>query len=222
MQELSTGAKDETAPDARPPTVVVGSENMMPRFWVLTDHVRREVVLVIRGTMSLNEVAVDLTCDPTPFELHSFPQAPGPKGKGKARDPVEEEDTVWSEFDEELESIPGSFPIDMSTPPLRKSAPQERPVGDARARRERMDSETTTYLVHGGMLKMARAMGAPGKPVHVAVRDALKRNRGYCMRLSYTYAPPVCSPFVLTALVMCGHSLGAGVAALLALVSEHP
>ncbi|EPS92614.1 hypothetical protein FOMPIDRAFT_1056702 [Fomitopsis schrenkii] len=50
---------------------------------------------------------------------------------------------------------------------------------------------------------MARAMGAPGKPVHVAVRDALKRNRGY-------------------SLVMCGHSLGAGVAALLALMWANP
>lgn len=192
----------------------------MPRFWVLTDHVRREVVLVIRGTMSLNEVAVDLTCDPTPFELHSFPPSPsGPKDKDRARDPVDE-DTVWSEFDEELESIPGSFPLDISTPPpKKKTAPQEPPVGDTRARRERTESETTTYLVHGGMLKMARAMGAPGKPVHIAVRDALKRNRGYCTRLSYTCAL-VYSYFVSTALVMCGHSLGAGVAALLALVSN--
>ena len=196
-QHPSTSAKSEPA---RPPTAVVGSENMMPRFWVLTDHIRREVVLVIRGTMSLNEVAVDLTCDPAPFELHSFsPSSTGQKGKGEARGMVDE-DTVWSEFDEELESIPGSFPIDMSTPPPTKNPAhnQQRtePTGGTRARRERTESETTTYLVHGGMLKMARAMGAPGKPVHVAVRDALRRNRGYCASLwyaSFTHTHPPCS-----------------------------
>ena len=199
-QDPSISAKGETPAPARPPTAVVGSENMMPRFWVLTDHARREVVLVIRGTMSLNEVAVDLTCDPAPFELHSFPPSPtGHKGKGKGRDSVDE-DTVWSEFDEELESIPGSFPIDMSTPPSNKSPsreqPEPAPAGEGRARRERKESETTTYLVHGGMLKMARAMGAPGKPVHVAVRDALRRNRGYCAFLwyaSFTHTHPPCS-----------------------------
>ena len=76
-QDASTSTKNDTPAPARPPTAVVGSENMMPRFWVLTDHARREVVLVIRGTMSLNEVAVDLTCDPAPFELHSFPSSAG-------------------------------------------------------------------------------------------------------------------------------------------------
>ena len=37
----------------------------------------------------------------------------------------------------------------------------------------------TTYDVHGGMLRMARVMGEKGKPVHTAVRDALRKNRGY-------------------------------------------
>ncbi|KAH9928962.1 alpha/beta-hydrolase [Fomitopsis serialis] len=209
-QGASASGGSESLPSVRPPTAFVGSENMMPRFWVLTDHVRREVVLVIRGTMSLNEVAVDLTCEPTPFELHSFPPSPTRAkrtGKGRMADLAEEDADVWSEFDEELESIPGSFPIDISTPPPKTKPRQEFPsssLGDETHKpRERKDSETTTYLVHGGILKMARAMGAPGKPVHVAVRDALKRNRGY-------------------SLVLCGHSLGAGVAALLALMWANP
>ncbi|PVF95748.1 hypothetical protein CPB86DRAFT_787758 [Serendipita vermifera] len=46
----------------------IGAIERMPRFWVLTDHTRRQVVLVIRGTMSLNELAVDLTCEPMDFE----------------------------------------------------------------------------------------------------------------------------------------------------------
>ncbi|RDB15457.1 Sn1-specific diacylglycerol lipase alpha [Hypsizygus marmoreus] len=49
-------------------TAVIGIEHMMPRFWVLTDHGRGQVVLVLRGTMSLNEIAADLTCDPEEFE----------------------------------------------------------------------------------------------------------------------------------------------------------
>jgi putative lipase involved disintegration of autophagic bodies len=49
------------------------------------------------------------------------------------------------------------------------------------------------------MLKMARIMGEVGKPVHRAVQDALRHNPDY-------------------ELVLCGHSLGAGVAAVLGLV----
>jgi hypothetical protein len=33
--------------------------------------------------------------------------------------------------------------------------------------------------VHGGMLKLARAMGSPGKSVHNAVKKALTENEGY-------------------------------------------
>ena len=49
-------------------TAVIGDEARMPRFWVLTDYSRRQIVLVFRGTMTLNEVAVDLTCEPEEFE----------------------------------------------------------------------------------------------------------------------------------------------------------
>ncbi|EEB96845.1 hypothetical protein MPER_03944, partial [Moniliophthora perniciosa FA553] len=48
--------------------IKIGREHLMPRFWVLTDHSRGQVVLVLRGTMSLNEIAVDLTCDSEEFE----------------------------------------------------------------------------------------------------------------------------------------------------------
>ena len=36
-----------------------------------------------------------------------------------------------------------------------------------------------TCEVHGGMLKLARAMALPGKPVHKVVEKALKENEGY-------------------------------------------
>jgi len=50
---------------------------------------------------------------------------------------------------------------------------------------------------------MAQIMGAKGRPVHNAVRDALRRNDGY-------------------ELILCGHSLGAGVAGLLAMSWADP
>ncbi|KAI0829253.1 alpha/beta-hydrolase [Trametes gibbosa] len=201
-----------TPAEAMPPTAHVGSENLMPRFWVLSDHVRKEVVLVIRGTMSLNELAVDLTCEPVPFSLprvdrttskspsHSSPLVQPPQS-------VPEE--VFDELDETIENIPGGFPFPMGlSVPFPRTRKDPEQVGQSskpfpRARVPSESADDATYIVHGGMLKMARAMGGPGKPVHVAVRDALKRNKGY-------------------SLVLCGHSLGAGVAGLLALMWAAP
>ena len=178
-----------------------GSDAMMPRFWVLTDHDRREVVLVLRGTMSLNELAVDLTCESADFHLHSLSSNPG------------DEDDELDAFDQELDGMPGSFPIDMSTPP---------PVRTLRRTRSILSTSSEddeTYPVHGGMLKMARAMGCRGKPVHVAVRRALRRNDGYsefCIVVCPAVKHIQC--YCPSDLIICGHSLGAGVAALLALV----
>ncbi|KAJ3928749.1 MAG: hypothetical protein NXY57DRAFT_901446 [Lentinula lateritia] len=141
--------------------IKIGREHLMPRFWVLTDHSRAQVVLILRGTMSLNEIAVDLSCESEEFEPAS---------------------TANSEA-----LVPGQY--DFSR---RASAPS-------------IDSSITPkrYLVHSGMLRMARAMGDVGKPVHLAVHEALQRNPDY-------------------GLVMCGHSLGAGVAALLGLMWADP
>jgi len=99
--------------------------------------------------------------------------------------------------------MPGSFPLDISTP----SSPVT-PASNRAHSRHLSGSSTfseagNTHQVHGGMLKMARAMGNKGKPVYVAVRHALKKNDNYN-------------------LVICGHSLGGGVAALLALMWADP
>ncbi|TDL29019.1 alpha/beta-hydrolase [Rickenella mellea] len=145
-----------TSPNAKPPTAVVGNEGNLPRYWVLTDHGRRQIVLVFRGTMSLNELAVDLTCEPASFRPAC--------SSSSSRDMTREDDG-------EVDGGKGETEVE--------------------------------YDVHGGMLLMARAMGEKGKPVHGAVRDALKRNKGY-------------------ELVLCGHSFGAGVAALLALTWADP
>ncbi|KAF8871434.1 hypothetical protein CPB85DRAFT_1445570 [Mucidula mucida] len=133
--------------------IVIGQEHLMPRFWVLADHSRGQVVLVIRGTMSLNEIAVDLTCDPVDFQ--------------PARPSLPEETPV-----------PGQFAF-----------PTEHPV----------EEDAPKYQVHGGILQMAKAMGDIGRPVQIAVQEALHKNPDYD-------------------LVMCGHSLGAGVASMLGLM----
>ena len=172
----------------------------MPRFWVLTDHVRQEVVLVIRGTMSLNELAVDLTCDPAPFFLPRADRAPsGPTEVPPTAHPEPKPESHHrkepsvDEMDEELENIPGSFPfpMDLSVPFPRSRKNTEKSGQSAPLPRSRLVSESGdegAYIVHGGMLKMTRAMGGPGRPVHVAVRDALRRNKGYCTCLSRSAA----------------------------------
>lgn len=112
---------------------------MMPRFWVITDHGRGQIVLVIRGTMSLNEIAVDLTCDVEDFEPASTPAV----------------------SDMYETSVPGEF---------------EFPSFDEQEKEARRNSSRPKYQVHGGMLKLAKAMGYIGKPVQVAVKRALYNN----------------------------------------------
>lgn len=174
------GAKSKDKPMMdKPMTAVIGAEKYMPRFWVLTDHGRRQVVLVFRGTMSLNELAVDLTCDPAPFTPAS------------ADDPLEDdidiEDKQKAEDDEEsiMMPMPGSLPF-----------PSARPSAKLKPKRKRTELEEMfpeeggptgeTYEVHSGMLRMAQVMGARGKPVHLAVQQALHRNRGYGMHLEHS------------------------------------
>ena len=159
-------------------TAIIGAERRMPRYWVLTDHGRRQVVLVFRGTMSLNELAVDLTCDPAPFLPAS------------AEDPLEEElppaPTVKVDEDDEntiSTPMPGSLPF-----PSKSSSPTSSKRSSRRFSRAGSaasfitDDGQEVYFVHGGMLRMARVMGEPGKPVHLAVQQALYKNKGYGKR----------------------------------------
>ncbi|KAG8741155.1 hypothetical protein FRC10_003253 [Ceratobasidium sp. 414] len=127
-----SGAKPAVGEDSKKNTAVLGDAARLPRFWVLTDHGRKQVVLVLRVPFS-------------PAKEKPIGSKPTPQGDEK---PEEDE----------------------------------------------------PHFVHGGMLKTAELMGLPGKPVHTAIANALRANRGY-------------------ELVLTGHSLGAGVASLLALVS---
>jgi sn1-specific diacylglycerol lipase len=121
--------------------------------------------------MSLNEIAVDLTCESEEFT------------------PAETASTERDEYPNEDDSpLPGRYHFPSSGPSSHPKAPS---VAES--------SSSQKLFVHGGMLKMAKAMGDPNRPVQVAVRDALHHNLDYD-------------------LVLCGHSLGAGVAALLGLM----
>jgi len=133
--------------------------------------------------MSLNEIAVDLTCDAETFQPASTP-------------PTEQDEHPF----------PGQFAFPNIS---------EKVI---------IEDETTdkpSYHVHGGMLKMAKLMGDAGKPVHSAVLDALHHNPDYglfflCVRCVYRDLELM---MTFPELVLCGHSLGAGVAAILGMVA---
>lgn len=93
--------------------------------------------------MSLNELAVDLTCEPVEFE---------PAFSTLADDHCPDAKVPFPE--------PGWY--------------------QGRRRSSFLSStQRPRYHVHGGMLRMARVMGEIGKPVHLAVMDALSRNPDY-------------------------------------------
>ena len=163
-------------------TAVIGDEARMPRFWVLTDHSRQQIVLVFRGTVTLNEVAVDLSCEPEEFE------------PACGDDDDEEEDYVSDdegydedEKDEEPEysdKLGSMLPEDGQT--LQVPTARRR-LRSASFRSVKSFEGKHRYLVHGGMLKMSLAMGARGRPVFTAVKEALSRNQGYGKSCLYSH-----------------------------------
>lgn len=139
--------------------------------------------------MSLNDLAVDLTCEPQEINLGSGRQANIPPLSPFLEGDLYHDDNSSIDIEDVLESIPGSYPgfLDntVSEPPTPAS---HFPIsGDS-------------YQVHGGMHKMAVEMGSIGRPVWLVVNNALKRNQSYD-------------------LILCGHSLGGGLCTMLGLVN---
>jgi len=171
-------------------TAVIGDEARMPRFWVLTDHSRQQIVLVFRGTMTLNEVAVDLTCEPEEFEpaCESADEddediSEGEDDNGGANASVGGANVNGQAEILEDAGVPGSM---LSGDGLTLRVPTaRRNLRSASFRSVRSFDETHRYLVHGGILKMSLAMGAPGRPVFTSVEEALSRNPGYGKCLSF-------------------------------------
>jgi len=127
--------------------------------------------------MSLNEIAVDLTCRPEPFQ-------PAQTDSFESVDEEAADSYVWRQ-----------------STSRRKSKMKKQP----------------TYFVHSGMLRMAKAMGDIGKPVQLAVQEALYNNPGFGEFYNLISGPAL---NIFTDLLLCGHSLGAGVATILGLVSD--
>ena len=187
-----------------------GAEPQMPRYWVLSDHRRKQVVLVIRGksrtnastkgqnkitryigTMSLNDLAVDLTCEPKEINLDRSTHVDLPPSSPFAREDLYRDDHSFIDIKDILESIPGSYPGFLDNDIASESSPS--PL--------QFSISGDSYQVHGGIHKMAMEMGSIGRPVWLVVKDALKRNPSYD-------------------LILCGHSLGAGLCTMLGLVNS--
>lgn len=162
-------------------TAVIGDEARMPRFWVLTDHSRQQIVLVFRGTMTLNEIAVDLTCEPEEFEPACADD------DDEEGDYVSDDDGDEGDQDADDSDIPGSMPSGN----LLRVPNSRRRLRSASFRSVNSFEEKHRYLVHGGILKMSLAMGGRGKPVFIAVKDALSRNQGYGKSSSLSRLAPV-------------------------------
>ncbi|KAJ1027335.1 hypothetical protein NDA18_003344 [Ustilago nuda] len=61
----SVGGLSTTRPIHRPG--VGKARPSKPRFYVVTDHPRQTIMLVLRGTLSVGDLAADLTCESVPF-----------------------------------------------------------------------------------------------------------------------------------------------------------
>jgi len=140
--------------------------------------------------MSLNDLAVDLTCESKEVDFHRNAQTDTPPLSPPAGEDPYSDDHSFIDIEDILESIPGSYPgfLDNDTSGSNPPASQFSISGD-------------NYQVHGGIHKMAVEMGSVGRPVWLVVKNALKRNPSYD-------------------LVLCGHSLGAGLCTMLGLVNS--
>lgn len=136
--------------------------------------------------MSLNDLAVDLTCEPKEIKLNCNTELPPPF---TAEDSCSG-DHSFVGVEDILQSIPGSYPGFLDNDTAFELPPYQ----------SQFTISGDNYQVHGGIHKMAMEMGSVGRPVWLVVNNALKRNPSYD-------------------LVLCGHSLGAGLCTMLALVS---
>ena len=138
--------------------------------------------------MSLNDLAVDLTCEPQEIDLDRGLQTSPPPF---IEDDSHGNDHSFIDTEDILKSIPGSYPGFL-----------ENTASDPSPSASHFSLGGDSYQVHGGIHKMAAEMGSIGRPVWLVVNDALKRNPSYD-------------------LVLCGHSLGAGLCTMLGLVNSH-
>lgn len=119
--------------------------------------------------MSLNEMAVDLTCDPEDFSPATTHAS---------------DDDEYPELD--VSPLPGRFvfpPAPLPKPKPNNISPADSiPNPNSTGGLPSSNADSTPFPrhhVHSGMLRMARAMGDVGRPVQLAVKEALFNNLGY-------------------------------------------
>lgn len=160
-----------------------------PRYYVVTDHTQRKIVLVLRGSLTLGDIAIDLTCESANFQ--ELQEAETTNGNLYPEDSISDTDSESPQGAEDFSSEAMREKSKARAAKERQSAPQARP------------HERTDQIVHEGMYETAKEIGEVGRPVHRAVKKALKTYPGYDLDIT-------------------GHSLGAGVAALLAVMWASP
>jgi len=138
-------------------------------------------------------LAVDLTCEPKEIDLDRCARKYSPPSSPIPGGGSCRDNHSSIDIEDILESIPGSYPGFLDN--------------DAACGLSLSASHLSTsgdnYQVHGGIRKMAVEMGSVGRPVWLVVKNALKRNPSYD-------------------LVLCGHSLGAGLCTILGLMWADP
>lgn len=148
-----------------------------PRYYIVTDHKARKIILILRGSLTLGDIAADLTCESREFHFPDPESRPGAKR---------------AEANGGGSSVP--FPASNASTSLHS----EKVLGDQGAH-----DDEPRCIVHEGMYETSLAVGSPGAPVHRAVRKALEASPSY-------------------ALDIAGHSLGGGVASILAILWANP
>lgn len=178
-ENVQAGSYDEMRHHHPPPPPRQGVHRpSQPRYYIVTDHVAQKVVLVLRGSLTLGDIATDLTCESREFFF------PDPAARGETESGQEAQTQG-----ETSNSVP--FPAEEATT-------------SARADKYTAGTENNDVpLVHEGMYETALLVGSLHRPVHRAVRLALEAQPGYDLDIA-------------------GHSLGAGVASLLAILWANP
>lgn len=180
-----------------------------PRYYVVTDHTNAKIVLVLRGSLSLGDLAIDLTCESARFEWELWHGDAGLRRQEEEGDTGSEVPMAAEDFSSEAAaSIAGSAATERFSTVSAGTAPgpaprEKQPLEDEATEESKEKAPRGSYIVHEGIYETAKEIGEPGRPVHRAIRAALARHPGY-------------------ALDIAGHSLGAGVAAMCALMWADP
>ncbi|KAK0549279.1 hypothetical protein OC861_006546 [Tilletia horrida] len=195
-----------------------------PKFYVVTDHAAKKVVLVLRGTLSFGDVAADLTCDAVPFENMdvrlSKPRPPsgedlpdGAPSNGQHHD----DDNAYMVHE-------GMYHTALSVGGSRE-APVHRAVARALAQNQEYDLDITGHSLGAGLAALLALLwvGVPdnktsivrGRTSDASGLPAGRKVHAYCFGVPCVMSAPLgrrCVPFISSWAhswdIVCRFSLG--------------